>query len=88
MCIRDRVHICLEKVVSSCKDKKEFDSLTQERISAIINDCSEKYLSENLGESVKESPRVISNVENIKENILKIILHLQEELGQSEFRCV
>lgn len=82
------VHICLEKVVSSCKDKKEFESLTQERISAIINDCSEKYLSENLGESVKESPRVISNVENIKENILKIILHLQEELRQSEFRPV
>ncbi|MGN1480791.1 PD-(D/E)XK nuclease family protein [Porcipelethomonas sp.] len=82
------VHQCMEAVVGSCSSKAEFDSLTEDKISKIINECTESYLNDNMGGNAVKTPRLESNIINIRENILQIILHLQNELRQSQFRPV
>jgi ATP-dependent helicase/nuclease subunit B len=80
------VHKCLECILSSCKNKDEFDNLTVEIINELIQKCIDEYFNENMGGTLKRTARLECNIKNIKENISKIILHLQNELKQSEFR--
>lgn len=82
------VHSCLEAILSSCKTKKEFDSLEEVIISDMINQCVDKYMNESMGGEAKKTLRTENNINNIKNNIIKIVLHLQNEMRQSEFRPV
>ncbi|MGN0620824.1 MAG: PD-(D/E)XK nuclease family protein [Porcipelethomonas sp.] len=82
------VHRCLEKVLSSCSDKEEFDNLTPDQISSLVRECSEEYFRENLGGSPAKTARNEMTLERINKGIEKLIEHLKEELKQSEFRPV
>ena len=82
------IHQCLECVLSSCKNKEEFDKLSRNQISKIIEKCADDYFESNMGGVIKRNARLESNLKRIKENIFKIISHLQNELKQSEFRPI
>ncbi len=82
------VHGCLEYILSSCSTKEEFDSLTADDISKLIDKSSDEYIYENMGEKYTDDIRNSNNLKNIKESISSIVLHLQEEFKQSEFRPV
>ncbi|MBQ3566340.1 MAG: PD-(D/E)XK nuclease family protein [Oscillospiraceae bacterium] len=82
------VHLCLERIISSCKTKQEFDALDEEKVNEMIDSCVEEYMFENMGGDFKKTPRLEITILNIKANILKIINHIQKELGQSLFRPV
>lgn len=82
------VHKCLEKILSSCKTKKEFDSLERTSISKMIDSCVNEYIDEFMGGDAKKTLRIERNIENIKSDIINLILHLQAEFRQSEFRPV
>lgn len=82
------VHKCFEEILSSCKTKQEFDNLEEKTIASMIENCVEAYMQENMGGDVKTTLRLKNMIHNIKDDILKAVLHLQEELRQSEFRPV
>lgn len=82
------VHLCLETVLSSCKTKEEFDSLDEKKIADIINQCVEEFMNNSMGGDSNRNLRVNNNINNIKDNIIKIVLHIQNELRQSKFRPV
>ena len=75
-----QIHQCLECVLSSCKNKEEFDKLSRNQISKIIEKCADDYFESNMGGVIKRNARLESNLKRIKENIFKIISHLQNEL--------
>ena len=79
------IHKCLETVISSCKSKEDFDRLTKESISQMTDDCVKAYVDENIGSSLAESLRLKNNIGGIKENIIRTVKHIQNELRQSEF---
>lgn len=80
------IHDCLEKILSSCSTKEEFDSLTSEKIAFAVRECTEKYFEENLGGSSVNDTRAKHILERINNSIETLIAHLKEELKQSEFR--
>lgn len=82
------VHCCLEYILSSCSTKQQFDALSQSEITSMIDKCVEEYMKENMGGDLKATTRLKNTLENIKMDILQAVLHLQKELGQSEFRPV
>ncbi|MDE6103112.1 MAG: PD-(D/E)XK nuclease family protein, partial [Oscillospiraceae bacterium] len=82
------IHQCLENIFGLCKNKEEFDNLTQKQINEIIKKSTEEYLECNMGGDIKRTARLESNLKRIEENILQIVCHLQNELKQSEFRPI
>ncbi|MBE6845267.1 MAG: hypothetical protein E7508_06085 [Ruminococcus sp.] len=82
------VHMCLERIISSCSTKEEFDALDENKILSMTDSCINEYMLENMGGDTKRTQRLTVTVDNIKQNILKIVLHIQQELSQSEFRPV
>lgn len=82
------VHKCLEIILSSCKSKNEFDSLDKKSISIMIENCVNNYMKESMGGEIKKTKRLENNINNIKNDIIKIVIHLQNEFRQSEFRPV
>lgn len=47
------IHQCLECVLSSCKNKEEFDKLSRNQISKIIEKCADDYFESNMGGVIK-----------------------------------
>ncbi len=82
------VHKCLESVLKSCSTKQEFDALDENKITSIIDKCIDEYMLENMGGDLKKTTSLKNTIENIKNDILQVVIHLQKELGQSEFRPV
>lgn len=81
-------HRCLEAILGSCSDKEEFDNLTTEKINSMIEKCASEFIEEAFGAEVSAMPSVPDAIEKISSNIRELILHLQTELKQSEFRPV
>lgn len=79
-------HRCLEEILSSCKSKDEFDSLSRERIREITEKCSREFIEESFGGEDMQPPSAAAAIESICGNIEELIGHLRKELGQSEFR--
>ncbi|MBQ7047305.1 MAG: PD-(D/E)XK nuclease family protein [Oscillospiraceae bacterium] len=79
-------HMCLEKILSSCETKEDFEQLDTVRIREIIEECSKEFLSETLGAENSKTPSVIAAVESVCDNITDVVRHLQKELAQSLFR--
>lgn len=79
------IHKCLEKLLSSCRTKAEFESLDKNKIEIMISSCADEYLSENLGGEKGKTSRFKGNYKRLVSSITEIVLHLQQELSQSEF---
>ena len=79
------IHRCLEKVISSCKNSEELENLPDESIMKMTDECISAFIEENIGISPAKSERLKSSIDGIKENILRTINHIREELSQSQF---
>lgn len=79
------IHKCLENILVSCTSKDNFISLSSDDIKKIITQTMNDYRNSNLGGNFAKSARFEANYSRIKNTALEIILHLQEELSQSQF---
>jgi len=79
------IHNVLENILSSYKTQQEFASLTENDIKIVASECVENYMQNNLGGDVKKSKRLKSIFNEVINNIVQIVLHLQNEFSQSEF---
>ncbi|HHX57030.1 MAG TPA: hypothetical protein GX710_03340 [Clostridiales bacterium] len=82
------IHYCMEKLLSSCKSKDEFDSLTKPQISQHINNYAQEYKDIELGGDVGKPQRFIVNFQKAVDGMVDLVIHIQEEFKQSKFRPV
>ena len=79
------IHKCLENILVSCTSKDDFAKLSHEDIKKIITQTMNEYRESNLGGNFAKSARFEANYSKIKNTAFEIVLHLQEELSQSQF---
>lgn len=79
------VHMCLEKIFSGCASKDEFLKLTDEQITAYIDEFSAEYKEKNLGGDFGKNIRLNKKFERLTEDTLTLVNHLKEELRNSKF---
>ncbi len=78
------IHKCLEKMLSRY-DKNEFVVLKYAQIESDISDIMRDYKETELGGNFSKTRRFEANYSKIKNTIIGAILHLQQELIQSDF---
>lgn len=79
------IHKCLENILVSCTSKDDFAKLSHEDIKKIITQTMNEYRESNFGGNFAKSARFEANYSKIKNTAFEIVLHLQEELSQSQF---
>ncbi len=79
------VHMCLENILSQCRSREEFISLSDEEILKKIDRFSNEYKENNLGGDFGKNARINAQFKKLAEDTLPLINHLKDELAQSKF---
>ncbi len=80
------VHKCFEEILRPCQTKQQLQALKREDIVEAIDKYVREYIDEFFDGNI--NARIEAMLENIKADMLMAVLHLQEELTQSQFRPV
>ena len=82
------IHLCLERIFSSCKSKEELEALNEAEIKKLSADYAREYRDEVFGGDFGKTARFEANFSRITENITDLVMHIKEELSQSKFMPV
>lgn len=80
------VHAVLENALRRLGG--ELAGTDKEQLAAIVEDVSEQYIRDTLGNAAEQQPRIRYLTERLKAQSLRLLLQLKEEQAQSMFRPV
>lgn len=86
--IGNLVHQCLENILKCCPSKESFTDLSAEKIKSMIAENMNSFRENEFGGNFAKTARFEANYRKIKDTVYEIVIHLQEEFAQSEFRPV